>query len=378
MRRQIYLESKNAEKDGTRYKFDFRSRKEREFKSFQLRDAVVVHANSDSSAIDNTTIAALTPYCWLRWADKVKITPASIEVNDDIGSIVSSGEAGITFTASSGNLKYNKIGQSYCVLSATNWHGLNGSSGPTQNKAESTLFMIFETPASLHGRILWKDAVHRIWTGSVLKVEGVHASGAISSSCALHPNTPYILQLVWDNATGTQAIRLINLNDNTEQTDTVTIPGWTTGTITETGHAVTISNAMTGFMQYKVGETLVFNHVDVSIRPTVITYLKALFSGTSGSVIKAADPVHCITMHSEFLNDTRFGKSVGKDSAMQILQWISAFNSKGLYVKDRSAKYDCDQDLLDIIDIFFTKPDGSEIECDFTVCLDLFDDVSQL
>jgi hypothetical protein len=80
MRRQIYLESKNAEKDGTRYKFDFRSRKEREFKSFQLRDAVVVHANSDSSAIDNTTIAALAPYCWLRWADKVKITPASIDI----------------------------------------------------------------------------------------------------------------------------------------------------------------------------------------------------------------------------------------------------------------------------------------------------------
>ena len=92
MRRQIYLESAVAAKDGTRYSFDFRSRKEREFKSFQLRDTVAVHDNQVTSAADHTVIAGLSPYCWMRWADKVKISPANINLNDDITSVVSSGE----------------------------------------------------------------------------------------------------------------------------------------------------------------------------------------------------------------------------------------------------------------------------------------------
>ena len=370
MKRQVYLESAVAEKNGTRYSFDYRYRKEREFKAFQFRDTVAVH----------TVIAGLSPYCWLRWADKVKISPANINLNDDITSVVSSGEAGITMYAGASGIKYTKIGENYAVRSEVQWYPLSDSSTPqpNQNKIFSTFYMIFQTPATLNSVILWKDRVHRVWTGSVIKLQGKDNTSAVDSTCALAVSTPYLLQLVWDDDSHTSDITLINLLDNSEQVDSVFLDEHTTNSEnypTSTNHTVAISTAQTGFNTWTVGEVCVFNTAAETIRTPVINYMKALYAGGS---VGSANPVHALTMHSEFLSDTRHGKSVGKDSALQIVPFDQTFNSKGLYVKDRSAKYDCDQDRLDIIDIYWTKPDGTEVECDFTVCLDLLDDVSQL
>ena len=379
MRRQVYLESAAATKNGTRYSFDFRSRMERDFTAFQLRDAIAVHDNQETSAADSDSINMLSPYVWIKWDDTVKISPALITVGTDITQVVSNGDAGVTLKVTVPGITYEKIGESFACRSNVNWYNLIDSTvpNPAQNKLESTFVMIFETPAVLSSRYIWKDAVHWIKVVSgVINVRGIGTDQP--TTVVVQPSTPYIIKTVWIDVLETMTITLINLLDNVEQSSSVILTGHTSGPLpTSTTHTISISDASTGFWTWTLGEVLLFNALlTPAAEITVTNYMKALYAG---GLIGSALPVHSLTLHSEFLSQARHGKSIGKDTGLQLLKYDNAFTLDGaLYHKDRSEKYECDNDRLDIIDLYFTKPDGTEVECDFSVCVDLFNDASQL
>ena len=384
MRRQVYLESAAATKNGTRYSFDFRSRMERDFTGFQLRDAIAVHDNQETRAADTESISDLSPHIWLNWADTSKISPANIEVGDSISSIVSKGEAGITIAGSTNyGLNYRKIGEAFCVKSETNWHAMGDTStpNPAVSKDEGSIWLMFRSPDPMTNTIIWSDRVFRFWpTSGVIKLLGKESGGNVfyTTTLNIQPGTDYLLEASYNRSNNKQMdLILTDLANDTEQTFTENFANHTTSSGDETGHHVLISTAQYGFLGWSVGEVVRFNEILSPLGGiTVTNYMKALYAGgTVGSAL----PVHSLTLHSDFLSQARHGKSIGKDTGLQLLKYDNAFTLDGaLYHKDRSEKYECDNDRLDIIDLYFTKPDGTEVECEFSVCVDLFNDASQL
>ena len=230
MRRQVYLESAAATKNGTRYSFDFRSRMERDFTAFQFRDAIAVHDNQETSAADSDSINMLSPYVWIKWDDTVKISPALITVGTDITQVVSNGDPGVTLKVTVPGITYEKIGESFACRSNVNWYSIIDATlpNPAQNKLESTFVMIFETPAVLSSRYIWKDAVHWIKVVSgVINVRGIGTDQP--TTVVVQPSTPYIIKTVWIDVLETMTITLINLLDNVEQSSSVILTGHTSG-----------------------------------------------------------------------------------------------------------------------------------------------------
>ena len=68
---------------------------ERDFRAYDVKSAVATYNPTVSSSVTSADIVALTPWVWIDFQDKVKISPANIQINDSITSITSKGDPSI-------------------------------------------------------------------------------------------------------------------------------------------------------------------------------------------------------------------------------------------------------------------------------------------
>ncbi len=385
MRRSLFLDHTNATKlaDNT-YTFDFTRTTERDFRAYDIKSAVATYNPTVSNSVTATDIAALTPWVWVDFQDKIKISPANIQNNDSITSITSKGSASIVCYAGAAGLVYSTIGSNMAgVLSTVNWHVISDTSqpqgGPQGNEASFTF--VFETPSNGLSTDRWliKNRIFRIKGSTVLKI--VEDATVHTTNITLQVSTPYLCQCIWDGPNTNMLVEVINLTDNTSQTQTLSLPNNLSVT---PDYNYYMSSAQSGFINWKLGDQIELKTISTPANLTVVNYLKQLYSGQAQS--STSDTPHSLKLHSEFFSKMKLGKTIQKTSrntstAIGSLLYRTDINSEKLYNQEYERKlYICENSNLNrTVDLHFRNPDDSVVDVSsFAVNIDLLENLEQL
>ncbi len=382
MRRSVFLDHSNATKNtDNSYSYDFKRYHDRNFNAWEIKTATALYAPTTTSSLTSADIEALTPWVFLDFTDKVKMSPANIAVGDGLTSITSKGSASIVCYSSATGLEYSTLTGSTapCIDYTVNWHYIADTSQPQGGSQgnEATFTFVFETSDSTTDRWLFKNRIFRIKGGSVLKL--IEDTEEHSTTCTLQTETPFLCQMIWDGPTETMSVELINLTDMTSQTDSVVMDNQISLT---PDYNFYMSNAQSGALNWKIGSCIELKTKSPTAAATCISYFKQQYTG-EGEEVTGAMP-HSLKIHSDFFNDCRIGKSIqktdGGSNAIDTMLFKQTLESKGLFSSLDGTKYTTDGfTQLDKVDLEFRKPDGTVADVsDFCVTLDLFNNVSQL
>ena len=311
MRRSLFLDHTNATKlaDNT-YTFNFERTTERDFRAYDVKSAVATYNPTVSNSVSATDIAALTPWVWIDFQDKVKISPANIQNNDSITSITSKGTATIVLYSGASGLVYSSIGTNMSgVLSTVNWYPMADTSQPQGGSQgnEASFTFVFETPSNGLSTDRWliKNRIFRIKGGTVLKiVEGdtVHAT-----NITLQVSTPYLCQCLWDGPNTNMAVEVINLSTMASQTQTVSLPNNLGPT---PDYNFYISSAQSGFINWKISDIIELKTIGTPANLTVVNYLKQVYTGQAQQ--STSDVPHSLKLHSDYFSNAKLGKTIQK------------------------------------------------------------------
>ena len=342
MRRSIFLDHTNATKlaDNT-YTFNFARTTERDFRAYDVKSAVATYNPTVSNSVSATDIAALSPWVWIDFQDKTKISPANIQPLDSIISITSKGTASIVCYSSAAGLAYSTIGNNMAAcLSTVSWHLLYDGSQPQGGSQgnEASFSFVFETPSNGLSTERWliKNRIFRIKGSTVLKI--VEDSTVHATNITLQIATAYICQCIWDGPNTSMSVELINLSDMSSQTQTLSLPNNLSVT---PNYNYYMSSAQTGFHHWRISDQIELKTISTPANLTVVNYLKQVYTGQAQQ--STSDVPHSLKLHSEFFSNAKLGKTIQKtnrntSTAIGSLLYRTEINSESLYNQEYERK----------------------------------------